>query len=136
MFKKLALAAATALAVTLAAGAATTKAAAAEFTLTIAGGEAGPIHALHDRGQNRGDFRRGRGDRRYGRGHRPRRGYGWRHTFHDDYFGYRPGRRGRNGRNGRRQGCRVHNSVVTVYDAYGWPHRRVKRRRTCGRGRY
>jgi len=139
MFKKIALGVATAFAVTLGAGAVTSNSAeAAEFTFTITDGYAAPLHNVHDRGharrdrghahRNRGHARRDgrnfRHERRHGRRHdrwNDRRN-GWRHTqFRDE----RPRRRG------RREVCHVTKKIVTFYDRYGTPHRKVKRHRTC-----
>lgn len=130
MFRKIAFGVAAAVAVTLAAGSISTKAEAAEFSITISNGYSAPVHNIHDRGHARRDHRHSRRDRGYRHGRHYDRRYdrrhgrrnGWRHSrYYDD----RPRRRG------RREVCHVHKKVVTFYDRYGTPHRKVKRHRTC-----
>lgn len=129
MFRKIAFGIAAALAVTLAAGSLPTKAEAAEFSITFSDNFSAPVHKIHDRGHRR-DFRHDRRGRHYdrrGRGHdrwnrRHGRRDGWRHSGFRDQA---PRRRG------RREVCHITKKVVTFYDRYGEPHRKVKRHRTC-----
>lgn len=124
MLKSLVIGLATAAALSVASLAGTTAAQADGFSFTITTGGHGGFHNVHHRHRkwHRRHYERRYYDDRRGRHHRRhwkrvRDGHGHRH--------------GRGGWRGDREVCHVHKRVVTFYDRYGTPHRKVKRHRSC-----